>query len=127
MKLKFGKYKNAEMSDASVPTDYLFWLIKNTDTNDPKWGAQNRALVDEANRVINARTDSEQRAGRAGLIKTAPREPQKPAATFTKSHQREQAIADLRDYIQDVYDAAAKAREAVDEVLNGENASGDPF
>jgi len=53
--VKFGKYKGKDMSEC--PTDYLFWLVQNTDVHDPKWGASNQKIVDEANAIINSRSD----------------------------------------------------------------------
>lgn len=55
MELKFGKNKGKQIHECD--TAYLMWLAENTDTNDPKYGKNNQALVDECNRVINERAD----------------------------------------------------------------------
>ncbi len=50
MELKFGKFKGKsieEVSNSEEGVNYLNWLRKNTDPNDPKFGKNNQALIAE--------------------------------------------------------------------------------
>ena len=56
IKLGFGKFKGWTLQqvhdDGEEGMNYLEWLINNTDTTDPKWGAKNKALVREAEQLL---------------------------------------------------------------------------
>lgn len=60
MELKFGKFKGRTIEDISNSGDeglsYLDWLGKNTDVNDPKYGAKNKAMVAEIKRCMSGKT-----------------------------------------------------------------------
>lgn len=105
--LKFGKHKGKDVSQA--PPEYLMWLIENTDINDPKYGAQNQALVDACSAALNARTD------RAIGRKPAPaRAPFAPAVREKTSVGKDQLIKDLELQIAKIYEAVTEAQGLID-------------
>lgn len=106
MKLLFGKYKGKDTSE--TPTEYLLWLVENTDVNDPKYGANNRRLVEACNIAINANTDRGTRKAPAAAapLKYAP-EPEKKLTP--------KMISEFKTYIQQIYDAAEQMQFILDE------------
>lgn len=60
--LSFGKYKGKTIEEISTikqgredGASYLEWLRDNSDVNDPKYAAKNKALVAEINRVLGSK------------------------------------------------------------------------
>lgn len=98
MILRFGKHKGKELRE--VPIEYLFWLVENTDTNDPKYGAKNADLVAACNAEINARSDR----GRA----------EKPRAT-APSQGNAKLISELKSLVKNIYDSATQMQFLIDE------------
>lgn len=115
MKLLFGKYKGKDTSE--TPTEYLLWLVENTDVNDPKYGANNRRLVEACNIAINANTDRGTRKAPAAAVplKYAP-EPEKKLTP--------KMIESFKTYIQQIYDAAEQMQFIIDEYQVGEISKG---
>ena len=104
MILKFGKHKGKELSQ--VPTEYLFWLIENTDVNDVKYGKQNQHLVTECHRAINGRTDGYS----ANTKPAASVAPPNSLGSLTMAY----VLADMRELIDKIYENADQIRKTMD-------------
>ena len=101
MILKFGKHKGKDLKD--VPTDYLLWLIENSDISDPLYGEKNKLLVQACHVALNAQAD--QKTPKKGYV---------ASATPTKNEKVEKLLAELRAQIEEIYKDANAMRDLID-------------
>lgn len=102
MKLAFGKHKGKELRD--VPSEYLMWLIENSDVQDSKYGEKNRLLVEGCHQALNAKSDG----GRSN--KKPSYSPPSNDQPLTMNY----VLADMRELIDKIYQAAERARDTLD-------------
>lgn len=111
MILKFGKFKGRDIND--VPTDYLMYLIETIDPQDEenrgKYALSNQKLIAACHTALNTKADGPSSVPVRG---TGPIQ--------TSSIDRN--LKELRALIEQIYEAAAKARSEMD-IFSGSNRS----
>lgn len=105
MILKFGKYKDKDTSQ--IPSEYLLWLIENTDINDAKYGAKNQELVNACHAAMNSNTDKQ-------IAKPAPRAFKAPVKSIATSKKMHDIVQEFQAYIQNIYQATQAMQELID-------------
>lgn len=100
MILKFGKHKGKDIQD--VPTDYLFWLLENTDPEDRKYGEKNKLLRQACENAINAKSD--------GLVQKSQKRAPETSGSLTMGY----VLADMRELIDKIYANAGEVLKTMD-------------
>lgn len=102
--LKFGKYKGKDLTQ--VPTEYLEWLVFNTDVDDPKYKLSNMQLVAACNEVIK---------GRSGGRMTSPAPSEDVRTIQIEKPGKQSLIKSVKGLIESLYKHASEMQKYLDE------------
>lgn len=113
MKLMFGKHKGKELSE--VPSEYLEWLVSETDVNDPKYGPKNQILVASCESELKRRGDSVAAPGGRGPENPWRKKPQELPIIQLQPKTTIEIITEVKSFIDDLYKKAAAIQRLLDD------------